>query len=85
MTGVMYTKHWTVYIENLTSAIEDLQQRGSGWVLVKLLALDLHLPEFDPLRATSYIPHPTCIQNRKAVINIKNMDEKCFLWSVIAG
>ena len=29
--------------ENPTSTIEDFQQRGSGWVLDKLLALDLHL------------------------------------------
>ena len=42
--------------ENLVSAIEDFQQRGSGWILDKLIALDLHLLEFDPLRATSYIP-----------------------------
>ena len=28
---------------NLTSAIEDFQPCGSGWVLDKLLALDLHL------------------------------------------
>ena len=45
--------------ENLVSAIEDFQQRGSGWVLNKLLALDLHILEFNPLRATSYIPLPT--------------------------
>ena len=64
--------------ENHTSTIEDFQQRGSGWVLDKLLALDLHLLEFDPLRTTSYIPLPTCIQNRKAVINIRNNGEKCF-------
>ena len=70
--------------ENLTSAIEDFEQRGSGWVLDKLLAVDLHLLEFDPLRATSYIPLPTCIQNRKAVINIRNNDGK-FLIVCIAG
>ena len=71
--------------ENLVSAIEYFQQCGSGWILDKLLTLDLHLLEFYPLRATSYIPLHTCIQNRKAVINIKNMDEKCFLWSVISA
>ena len=71
--------------ENLVSAIEEFQQRGSGWILDKLLSLDLHLLEFDPLRATPYIPLPTCIQSRKTVINIKNKDEKCFLWSVIAS
>ena len=46
--------------ENLTSTIEDFQQRGSGWLLGKLLALDLHLLEFDPLITTLYIPFPTC-------------------------
>ena len=35
--------------ENRASTIEDFQQRRSGWVLDKLLALDLHLLEFDPL------------------------------------
>ena len=64
--------------ENLVSAIEDFQQRGSGWILDKLVVWYLHLLEFDPLRATSYIPLPTCIQDRKAVINIRNKDEKCF-------
>ena len=62
--------------ENLVSAIEDFQQRRSGRTLDKLIALDLHLLEFDPLRATSYIPLPTYIQNK---------DEKSLLWSVIAG
>ena len=71
--------------ENLVSAIEDFQQCGSGWILDRLIALDLHLLEFDPLQVTSYIPLPTCIQNRKAVINIKNKDEKCFLWSDLYG
>ena len=71
--------------ENLVSAIEDFQHLRSGWILDKLMALDLHLLEFDPLWATSYIPLPTYIQNRKTVINIKNKDEKGFLWSVIAG
>ena len=38
-----------------------------------------------PLSIDKFIPLPTCIENRKPVINIKNKDEKCFLWSVIAG
>ena len=57
--------------ENLVSAIEDFEQRGSGWVLDKFLALDIHFLEFDPLRATLYIPLPTCIQNRKAEYGCK--------------
>ena len=63
--------------ENVTSAIEDFQQRGSGWVLDKLLALDLHLLEFDP--------HSSSCTHAEQVISIRNNDEKCILWSEIAG
>ena len=70
---------------NLVSGIEDFQQHESGWILNKLLILDLHLLKFNPLRATSYIPLPQGVQNTKAVTDIQNKDEKCVLWSVIAG
>ena len=73
--------HCSIY-RNPASAVEDFEQRESGWILDKLLALNLHLLKFDPLRATSYIPLPAY---KKAVININNKDKKCFLWSVIAG
>ena len=31
--------------DNLVSAIEDFQQSGSGWILYKLVALELHFLE----------------------------------------
>lgn len=34
---------------------------------------------------SSYIPLPQIIAAKKAVINIQNEDNKCFLWSVLAG
>ena len=41
--------------ENLVSAIEDFQQRGSGWILDKLIALD---PTSSRIRPTpSYFVH----------------------------
>ena len=71
--------------DNLISKIGEFQSRGSGWVLDELVMLDLHILEYKPLRASSYIPLPEKLASRKAVINIKNKDQKCFLWSVIAG
>ena len=32
----------------------------------------------------SYIPLPEFIQNKRACVNIKNTDEKCFIWSLLA-
>ena len=71
--------------KNVVSSIENFQQRGSGCVLDKLLKRDLHILEFNPLNVTSYIPLPDERQRKKAIINIQNKDEKCFLWLVIAG
>lgn len=63
--------------EDLQTFIENFQLQGSGWVLDKLMMLYLHVCEYNPLRATSYIPLPKEMQNsKKGVINIKNQDEK---------
>ena len=36
------------------------------------------------LKGSQYIDLPPEIKNSKAVINIQNDDDKCFLWSVLA-
>ena len=51
----------------------------------ELLKLDLHLLEFDPLHASTYLALPKWIKDKHGVINIKNTDNKCFLWTAIAG
>ena len=37
----------------------------------------------DPLNAGSYIDLPPNLKNKKAIINMKNQDDKCFLWCVL--
>ena len=48
-----------------------------------MLNLEIHTPEFDPMKGSSYIPLPDWILNKKAIVNIQNKDEKCFLWCVL--
>ena len=57
----------------------------SGWALQRLLHLDLSINKINPLKASSYIPLPNEIEAKKAVLNIQNNDEKCFMWSVLAA
>ena len=35
------------------------------------------------MRGSSYIPLPDWITRKKAIVNIRNKDEKCFLWCVL--
>ena len=35
------------------------------------------------MKGLSYIPLPEFIRNKNAVVNLKNKDQKCFLWCVL--
>ena len=43
----------------------------------------INIYRWKALRGSSYIELPKFIQNKKACLNVKNNDEKCFLYSVI--
>nr|WP_253308882.1 DNA polymerase [Rickettsia endosymbiont of Ceutorhynchus assimilis] len=56
----------------------------TGWTLQQLLHLDISINKVNPLKASSYLPLPKEIDAKKAVLNIQNQDQKCFMWSVLA-
>ena len=58
-------------------------RRGSGWYFKEVLHLEIHTVEFNPLRGSSYLPLPDWIMRKKAILNIQNTDDKCFLWCVL--
>ena len=67
-------------ISDIEIRIDRFTMEGSGWAVIGLLNHDLHVNKYDPLVARSYIPLPSEIQNKKATINIKNSDDKCFIY-----
>ena len=62
---------------------EKFQKQGSDWFFKKVIRLEIHTVEYNPLGCPSYIPLPDFIMRKKAIININNDDEKCFLWCVL--
>ena len=78
-----------IYHEMITEILEAMQiveqADGSGWVFIKVIRLILKIDKWDPLKASSYIDLPPELKNKKALINMKNTDNKCFLWSVLRG
>ena len=59
------------------------QQNGSGWYFKEIVHLEIHTVDFTPMRGSSYIPLPDWIMHKKALLNVKNKDNKCFLWCVL--
>ena len=48
-----------------------------------VIKLELHTTEYVPLRGDTWISLPKELANKKAIINMKNEDNKCFLWCVL--
>ena len=70
--------------DEIEEEIQKVQEaEGSGWVFVEIENLTLHTSIWNPINAGSYIDLPKELKNRKAIINMKNEDDKCFMWSVL--
>ena len=59
------------------------ESEGSGWTLVEVIKLVLHTTKWEPLYGSSYIPLDPYLANKKAIINMQNEDDKCFMWCVL--
>ena len=71
-------------IDEIEEEIQKVEQtEGSGWIFLEVENATLHIDKWDPLNAGSYIDLPKELKNKKALINMKNEDNKCFLWCVL--
>ena len=71
-------------VDEIEASIQRVENaEGSGWVFDKIINIELHTAKWDPLNAGSYIDLPPNLKNKKAIINMKNQDNKCFLWCVL--
>ena len=68
----------------INTSFENYLQRGSGWILESIDYLKVFTAIYEPIRGKSYVPTPKSIVMKKAVINIRNEDEKCFEYAIIA-
>lgn len=49
-----------------------------------LIKFTIHIDKINPLSGSSYVDLPLNIKNKQAIINIKNKDNLCFAYSVLA-
>ena len=56
---------------------------GSDVRFHSIIVLELHTVSYKPLRGETYIPLPKELAAKKAIINVRNKDNKCFLWCVL--
>ena len=55
--------------------------RGSGWIIELIESQYINISTYRPLVGSSYIDLPIELKHpKKGLVNIKNNDQKCFLW-----
>ena len=69
--------------ENIMDDFEAFNENGDGWVFERVVDLQLHTAKYNSINGGKYIPTPKFIDH--AVVNIKNDDDCCFMWSIIAA
>ena len=74
-----------VAIDMVNRRLTDFQGQGSGWRLHGIDRVAIQCSKHSPITGSSYIPNPKFIESRKAIVNVKNVnDDLCFLYSVLA-
>ena len=69
-------------LENIAKFIDG---GGGGPMLdfYSVIKLQLHTVSYMPLRGETWVPLPKELADKKAIINVQNKDNKCFLWCVL--
>ena len=68
--------------ERLKDLLDVFQGEGSGFTLKSVQECTVNVATYDVIGGSSFIELPAYIQNKKATVNIKNTDDKCFLYSL---
>ena len=70
-------------VERIIEKMATFQSMGSGWRLYSITKLELHTVRYNPLREETQVSLPKELADKKAIINMQNKDNKCFLWCVL--
>jgi len=68
----------------MNAAVDDFNARGSNFVLDAITSFVLVITQYRPLSGSTYVPTPSSIAKKKAVINVKNADNRCFEWAILS-
>ena len=72
-------------IKKMFNFFIEYQRQGSNWTVDKVVDLTIHMARYRPLKGSSEIPLPIRLRSKYAIINVKNKDNKCFMWSILAA
>ena len=78
--------HYQAEMSRMVQMVHDFTENGSGWRLRYHVGVAYDLAKYKPIGGGSYIPTPSSIVRKKAVINLPNLhDENCLVYAIALG
>ena len=72
-------------VSHMAQQVDNPRLRDSKFTFDRILYMDINIHRLNLTRGASYIKLPDWLSKKKAIINQKNLENKCFKWAVIAG
>lgn len=58
---------------------------GLGWTLNEIKEIEFHISKSEPFVGSSFIDLQTNIKKKNAIVNVRNNDQKCFMWAILSA
>ena len=72
-------------VDQMNNSIQIFSTGGSGLVVQKIHHLNIKINKFKPIRGSSYIAKAAALLWNNFLLKIRNNDNKCFAYSVLAA
>ena len=73
------------FLEQVRGEIENWSEAGSGWTAGGINLVYIEVARYRSLRGGTYLPLPASLAKKKAIINVRNKNEKCIQWAIRAA
>ena len=70
---------------SIEANIDKWTREGSGWVVDCVETMYVNIAKYQPLKGSSYIDLPDYLKNKKAIVNVRNNDNKCLEWALLSS
>jgi len=69
----------------IINKVDDYQNNGSEWSFDNIDLVYIDTARYQPLRNGIFVPLPTKLKNKTAIINVQNKDNECLKWAISAA
>ncbi|KAK3105269.1 hypothetical protein FSP39_021352 [Pinctada imbricata] len=71
--------------QQMSNNMEEFINKGSDWQMEEVINMEVVSVPYVPINGSSYLPLPPDFQGLRSIVNVRNRDSKCFIWSILAA